>query len=163
MDARPPAELATWRAFQWAHTLITNRIRTDLKAHRMTIEEFDVLIHLYRATDGTLGLRDLHQSLVLGTALTRSGLTRLLDRLDKSGLVSRTLDSGDRRRFQITITDDGRARFEAVWPGLERRIHGYFLEPLRDFPMAQLDDALERLIVANSSGAIDTGEGWLPT
>jgi DNA-binding MarR family transcriptional regulator len=149
MDRQPPPELSTWRAFQWAHTLIMNRLRADLREDRMTLEEFDVLIHLYRAADGTLSLRGLHESLVLGTALTRSGLTRLLDRLDASGLVSRALDPTDRRRFRVTITDAGRARFEMVWPRLEQQIHAYFLEPLKDFPITQLDDALQRLIAAN--------------
>src|SRR5262249_14413196 len=37
-------------------------------------------------------------------------------------------------------------QFEAVWPTLEQRIHASFLEPLKDYPMAHLDDALDRLI-----------------
>lgn len=149
MQRQPPAELATWRAFQWANSLITKRIGAHLRAFGLTLEEFDVLIQLYRADRGTLPLRALHDSLLFGGTLTRSGLTRLLDRFERDGVVSRTLDQSDRRRFHVTLTKAGVKQFEAVWPEVEQVIHACFVEPLEGYPTAPLDGALTLLIEAN--------------
>jgi len=140
---------ATWRDLQWATALIMRRFRVDLSNQGLTIEEFDVLIHLASAPGGELPLQELAGSMVLGDSLSRSGLTRLLDRMERSGLIRRRLNRHDRRRFDTSITARGRARFEAVWPEHEAGIRRYFSDQLADRDIVNLRSALTKLIRAN--------------
>jgi len=141
--------LATWRDLQWATALIMRRFRVDLANQGLTIEEFDVLVHLASVGGGELPLQELAGSMVLGDTLSRSGLTRLLDRMERSGLVRRRLNRHDRRRFDVSITPRGRTRFEAVWPKHEVGIRRYFSDPLADMDIVNLRTALTKLIRAN--------------
>jgi DNA-binding MarR family transcriptional regulator len=125
------------------------RFRRDLADHRLTLEEFDVLVHLAWAPKATLPLQELTASMVLGDALSRSGLTRILDRMEKAGLLRRKLNSQDRRRFDVSLSRKGRERFENVWPGHEEGIGRYFVDPLTSPDIEQLSRVLVKLIEAN--------------
>ena len=81
-----------------------SRFAHDLAEEELTLEEFDVLVHLAWARDGVLPLRALVASMVSGYQLSRSGLTRLLDRMERDGLVERSLSRADRRQFDVAIT-----------------------------------------------------------
>ena len=76
-----------------------------------------MLVHLAWAPSGTLPLHELTASMVVADALSRSGITRLLDRMDRDGLITRTVNTTDRRRFDVSLTPHGRLRFEQAWPG----------------------------------------------
>jgi DNA-binding MarR family transcriptional regulator len=65
-----------------------------------------------------------------GFALSRSGITRLLDRMDRDGLITRTVSTTDRRRFDVSLTPAGRLRFEQAWPAHADGIGRYFAQPL---------------------------------
>ena len=93
-----------------------SRFAHDLAEDELTLEGFDVLVHLAWARDGVLPLRALVASMVSGYQLSRSGLTRLLDRMERDGLVERSLSRADRRQFDVAITDRGREVFNGVWP-----------------------------------------------
>ena len=75
-----------WKQLQWATALIMNRFRRDLAAAGLSLEQFDVLVHLAWAPSGTLPLHELTASMVVADALSRSGITRLLDRMERDGL-----------------------------------------------------------------------------
>lgn len=64
-------------------------------------------IHLAQAPAGTLPLHELTASMLVADALSRSGLTRLLDRMERDGLVRRMVSPHDRRRFDVTLTPEG--------------------------------------------------------
>ena len=142
-------QLAVWKQLQWATALITGRFRTDLAASGLSLEEFDVLIHLASAPSGTLPLHHLTASMVVADALSRSGITRLLDRMEGDGLISRATSSHDRRRFDVTLTPDGQRRFGQVWPGHADGIGRYFVEPLAEHDISELGRILGDLIQAN--------------
>lgn len=125
------------------------RFAHDLAGEDLTVEEFDVLVHLAWARDGVLPLRELVASLVSGYRLSRSGLTRLLDRLERDGLIERTLSRQDRRQFDVAISDQGREVFDRVWPGHLQGIQRYFSEPLTDRDVTVLKRVLAKLIRAN--------------
>jgi DNA-binding MarR family transcriptional regulator len=147
-------QLAVWRQLQWATALIMGRFRRDLADAGLAIEEFDVLVHLAWASDGALPLQELAASMVLGDALSRSGLTRMLDRMENDGLLRRKLNTHDRRRFDVTLTRKGRQRFEQVWPGHEEGIGRYFVGPLTQPDIDELGRILAKLIKTNE-GAIN--------
>ena len=126
-----------------------SRFAHDLAEEELTLEEFDVLVHLAWARGGVLPLRALVASLVSGYQLSRSGLTRLLDRMERDGLVERSLSRKDRRQFDVTITDQGREVFDRVWPGHSEGIQRYFSAPLTDHDVTALKRVLAKLIHAN--------------
>jgi DNA-binding MarR family transcriptional regulator len=140
---------ATWRDLQWATSLIMSRFAHDLAEQDLTLEEFDVLVHLAWAPNGVLPLRALVASMVTGYQLSRSGLTRLLDRMERDGLVERTLSRADRRQFDVAITALGREVFDGVWPGHLQGIQRYFSEPLTDPDVTVMKRVLAKLIRAN--------------
>ena len=126
-----------------------SRFGHDLSEQDLTLEEFDVLVHLAWAPDGVLPLRQLVASMVSGYQLSRSGLTRLLDRMERDGLVERSLSREDRRQFDVAISHQGREVFDRVWPGHLEGLQRYFSEPLTDRDVTVLKRVLAKLIRAN--------------
>ena len=130
-----------------------SRFAHDLAEQGLTLEQFDVLVHLAWARDGVLPLRRLVASMVSGYQLSRSGLTRLLDRMERDGLVIRSLSREDRRQFDVAISDRGREVFDRVWPGHLDGIGRYFSGPLTDRDVTVLKRVLAKLIRANEPPA----------
>ncbi|HEX6878252.1 MAG TPA: MarR family winged helix-turn-helix transcriptional regulator [Nocardioidaceae bacterium] len=155
---KPPtdAQLAVWKQLQWANALIMARFKSDLARSGLSVEEFDVLVHLAWAPSETLTLRELTATMVVSSALTRSGLTRLLDRMDRDRLVRRTLSKQDRRRFDVSLTAKGRRRFAQVWPEHADGIRRYFVDPLATEDLDDLDRILSVLIRTNE---VELGHG----
>ncbi len=109
-----------------------------------------MLVHLAWAS-GTLPLHELTASMVVADALTRSGITRLLDRMDRDGLITRTVSTTDRRRFDVSLTPPGRLRYDQVWPGHADGIGRYFVQPLAPGDIGDLTRILDSLIQANQN------------
>jgi DNA-binding MarR family transcriptional regulator len=144
-------QLAAWKQLQWATALIMARFRRDLAGSGLSLEEFDVLVHLAWAPSGKLALHELTASMVVADALSRSGITRLLDRMERDGLIRRTVSTRDRRRFDVSLTPPGQRRFEHIWPAHADGIRRYFAQPLTPGDIAELSRILARLIQANEN------------
>jgi DNA-binding MarR family transcriptional regulator len=127
-----------------------SRFAHDLAEEDLTLEEFDVLVHLAWARDGVLPLRALVASMVSSYQLSRSGLTRLLDRMERDGLVERTLSREDRRQFDVALGRKGREVFDRVWPAHSEGIQSYFSAPLTDHDVTVLRRVLAKLIKTNA-------------
>ena len=76
------------------------------KTHGISVKEFDVLITLFNAPEGRLRMADLAERVVLSP----SGVTHLVTRLERDGLVLRIVDEGDRRSFFAALTPAGHQR-----------------------------------------------------
>ena len=151
METVTEDQLAAWKQLQWAAALITSRFRRDLGTARLSLEQFDVLVHLAWEPSGTLPLHELTASMVVGDALSRSGITRLLDRMEHDGLITRTVSTTDRRRFDVSLTPPGRLRFEQAWPAHADGIGRYFAQPLAPRDIGELARILDTLIQANQN------------
>src|SRR2546422_9894367 len=93
--------LEAWRRFLKAHAAVVGAIERDLeRSGEVPLEWYDVLIAISDAPGGRLRLRDLGRELVL----TRSGATRLADKLEAAGLVERQPAHDDRRGVTLTLT-----------------------------------------------------------
>lgn len=105
MRVRPaPAELAAWRAFLQAHRTVTATLANELEAETgMSLAWYDVLVQL--AEGGPLRMRQLADRVLLSP----SGLTRLVDRLEKQEWVVRQASPEDARGFYVEITPAGTA------------------------------------------------------
>src|ERR1700739_1558281 len=144
-------QLAAWKQLQWATALITGRFRRDLAAAGLSLEQFDVLAHRPWAPSGTLPLPELTASMVVADALSRSGITRLLDRMERDGLITRTVSTTDRRRFDVSLTPPGRQRYDKVCPAHADGIGRYFAQPLAPRDIGELARILDSLIQANQN------------
>jgi DNA-binding MarR family transcriptional regulator len=101
--------LDSWGAFLRAHSAITRQLNADLlTAHGLTLNDYEVLLRLYHADYAMMRRVDLAESVVL----TASGITRLLDGLERAGLVEKAACSADARVSYAKLTDAGRRRFE---------------------------------------------------
>lgn len=94
--------------FLRTHAAITRQLSAELVAeHGLTINDYEVLLHLSRAPDRLMRRVDLAESVLL----TPSGITRLLDGLERQGLVGRAECASDRRVTYAKLTDAGQAKF----------------------------------------------------
>jgi DNA-binding MarR family transcriptional regulator len=107
LDALSPTELRAWRGLVKAHTCLVKRLDAQLEAeHGLALTSYEVLVRLGEADGGKLRMHDIAASVML----SRSGLTRLVDRLERDGLVDRCSCENDARGAYAVITDVGRAR-----------------------------------------------------
>lgn len=117
---------------------ITARIAAVHSSHGLSGNDFDVLIRLARSPGRQLRLADLAAQ----TALSTSGITRVVDRLERTGLVRREVCPGDRRGFLAVLTDTGAEHLAADVPELVEAIDAWFTGQL---PPEQLDGFLDGL------------------
>ncbi|HVX17224.1 MAG TPA: MarR family transcriptional regulator [Acidimicrobiales bacterium] len=103
--------------------------------------EFDVLLRLARSPDAQLRMTDLAAQVAMST----SGLTRLVDRLVRDGLVERAACPTDRRGSFATLTVEGRKKIEAAIEPHLALIDQWLIEPLEPEELAAFAGALRKL------------------
>ena len=139
--------LTAWRAFLKAHATVIDRIDHDLlAARRLPLSSYDVLIELYEAPGRRLRMYELAERVVL----SRRGLTRLVDRLEAEGLLTRDRSGTDRRGAYAVITEQGIAAMRQAWPVYARGIIKYFAQWLTPEEAQLLGSALGRILQASS-------------
>jgi DNA-binding MarR family transcriptional regulator len=107
------AEFRAWHGSLQFTNVTTRALDEALsKAHGISVKEFDVLITLFNAPDGRLRMTELADRVVLSP----SGVTHLVTRLERDGLVQRIVDKGDRRSFFTALTPAGRQRLRDSRP-----------------------------------------------
>lgn len=142
MDGVSEQELGAWRAFIKAHAKIIELIEMDLaEQKRVSLTTYDVLIELYEAPNRKLRLGDLTQKVIL----TKSGISRLIDRLEREGLLRREKSEEDKRGAYAVLTDDGENELRRAWPVYAKGIKKYFASPLDANDFQALNSAFETL------------------
>lgn len=141
-------QLAAWRAFLKVHAIVVNQIDHDLAAaEQLPLSSYDVLIELYDAPERRLRMHELAERVVL----SRSGLTRLVDRLEAEGFLKRDRSGTDRRGAYAVITEQGIAALRHTWPVYARCILHYFARWLTPEEVQVMTAALERILTDASS------------
>jgi DNA-binding MarR family transcriptional regulator len=98
-----------WRGLLRAHACLAKRLDAELeRAHGLQTSSYEVLDHLAAARAGRMRMRDLAER----AQLSRSGLTRLVDRLEREQLLNRCSCDHDARGAYACLTDAGRRRLE---------------------------------------------------
>jgi DNA-binding MarR family transcriptional regulator len=131
--------LAPWRAFVRAHAQVSRRLDEDLRAeHGLSLQEYVSLLILAEAPDRRLRMGRVAEALTL----SKSGATRLIDRLVGDGLVERLSCSSDARGAEARLTEAGLSRLRTAAPTHLRGIAEYFLATIEpdDLP------AIERVM-----------------
>jgi DNA-binding MarR family transcriptional regulator len=144
--AVPPAgdpRLRAWIAFLRAHAAVTRRLEAELHAERdLGLAEYDALVQLALADGGRLRMSELAERVVL----SRSGVTRLVDRLEASGLVARAPCADDARVAWATLTQAGLARLQDASPVHLRGVERHFLAQIPNADRDGLVRALEAVV-----------------
>jgi DNA-binding MarR family transcriptional regulator len=137
-------EIAAWRAFLRAGTASTQALEAALADTGVSHSEYDVLVNV--ATGPKDGLRPTE--LAERVLITKSGLTRLLDRLVERGYIERRVCASDRRGQLIVLTQDGRRAFRRAAPNVVRAIGTIFGDHFTDRDVTALRVACERIATA---------------
>ena len=137
------ADLGAWLSFLRAHHLVTGKLSIELeRGHGMSLPYYEVLLYLAQAPDRRLRMTDLARSVLLSP----SGLTRLVDRLERDGLVERVPCLTDARSMYAVLTDAGQQRFRDAARTHLRGIQEHFLSRLDAEQRDALRCSLQRLI-----------------
>ena len=145
--SRNPSEPVTraWIGLMRAREAVLGAIERDLKAADcLPLAWYDVLLELGRAEHGRLRPFEIEKE----TLLAQYNLSRLLDRLEKEGLVARTPCEDDARGQWVVITEKGRATQARTWKVYARAIQKHVGEKLDDKAAAALTGLLGRLTAA---------------
>jgi DNA-binding MarR family transcriptional regulator len=137
--SRHDARLGAWRAFLRAHARVIRQLERELAdEHDLALTDYDVLVQLSAAPDRQMRMSEMADGLLL----SRSGVTRLVDRLVAEGLVQRVSCETDRRGQWAQLTDAGYERLRRASPTHLRGIAEHFVDRLSTDDLA----ALERML-----------------
>lgn len=136
------AELASWRSFLRAHATITKALEAELETEQqLSLAAYDVLVQLSEAPGRRLRMTELADAVLL----SRSGVTRLVDRLERFGLVTRSRVADDGRGVAATLTDDGLSRLRGASVTHLRGIRAHFADALDEPDLAALEKISRKL------------------
>jgi DNA-binding MarR family transcriptional regulator len=133
-----------------AHSSLTRELSARLVAeHGLTINDYEALLHLAHAENSSLRRVDLAERLML----TPSGVTRLLDGLERDGWVTKGQCDSDARVTYAVLTDEGRERLELAGRTHVAQIREIFVERFSDDELETLAGLLGRLPGASGPAA----------
>lgn len=139
--------MRAWRAFLYAHAAVMRELEAQLVAEReMTLAEYDALVQLAGAPGARLRMSDLASRVLL----SRSGVTRLVDRLETQGLVRRESCGSDARGSFAALTSAGVRCLREAMPVHLRGIGQVFMDVIGDDDAAVVERAMTA--VAEASG-----------
>jgi len=149
------SRLDAWIRFLRAHAALTRELSAELVAqHGLTINDYEVLLHLSRAPGKQMRRVDLAESILL----TASGITRLLEGLERADLVERVLCDTDRRVAYAKLTTAGSEKLRQASRTHVAGIESLFVGRYTDEELATLSALLSRLPAAGNENVECTGE-----
>ena len=136
------SEVRAFVSFLRAHAAVTRRLDRELVAeHGLTINDYEVLLRLARAPERMMRRVDLAQQVLL----TPSGITRLLDGLQRCGFVEKAACDSDARVVYAKLTDEGVEKLERASRSHFASIRATFCEHLSQQELDTLRELLARL------------------
>ncbi|HEV7134101.1 MAG TPA: MarR family transcriptional regulator [Gaiellaceae bacterium] len=141
-QAQHEARLGPWLRFLRAHAAVTRQLSARLESHAgLTLSDFDVLAQLFHAPDRRLRRVDLARTVLLSA----SGITRLLDGLERAGWVEKASCASDARVTYAVLTAAGEAKFSEARASHHADIDELFGSRFSDDERAALSELLGRL------------------
>jgi len=145
-EALSDGELRAWHGLKRAHASLAKRVAAELeRTHGLPLTSYEVLRHLADAPGGRLRMCDLAES----AQLSRSGLTRLADRLEREGLLGRCSCEHDARGAYACLTDLGRERLCAARGTHLAVVREQFLSRFTEDELGALAELWERIAPCN--------------
>jgi DNA-binding MarR family transcriptional regulator len=149
-----PATLVAWARILRTHAALTRELSTQLfNEHGLTINDYEALLHLSHAEQNAMRRVDLAEQLVL----TPSGVTRLLDGLERTGCVKKAACESDARVTYAVLTEKGRAKLEQASRSHVAQVRALFEERFTPEELETLASLLGRL-----PGGGGDGQGCTP-
>ena len=134
--------MAAWTGFLRVHAALVDVLGRELEHETgLPLSWYDVLAQLAAAPDGRLRMQDLATAVVL----SKSGLTRLVDRLEAAGFVERASCPSDRRGTYAHLTPAGTKVLEAARPTHHRGIEEHFVNLVSERDLAALRRVTDKL------------------
>jgi DNA-binding MarR family transcriptional regulator len=116
-------DLDAWRSFLAAQARVVHEIETALKEEGLPpLAWYDVLWPLYRAPGRRLRMKELADEVLL----SRTGLVRLVDRIERAGLLRREPVPEDGRGAYAVLTEEGARTLRRMWPTYARGVEEHF-------------------------------------
>ena len=149
--------MAAWRAFLQAHARLTRRLDEELReAHGLSLGEYDALVQLAAAPSRRLRMSVLADRVLL----SRSGITRLVDRLVADGMVERSTCVTDARGAEAALTRAGLDRLRGASATHLDGVRRYFLEAVDAADQHAIERGLGRVIDGlDDSGSTSVADG----
>lgn len=148
-DPRDP-RMTAWHAFVTSFALVSRRLDEELRTEQgISLAEYDALVQLAFTPGRRLRMNQLADRVLL----SRSGMTRLVDRLEADGLVERFSCPSDARGAEAVLTDAGLARLRSALTTHMRGVESYFLAALDAADVAVLERALHAVAEKAAPGA----------
>jgi DNA-binding MarR family transcriptional regulator len=142
-DEFTATELGSWRGLLRVYWSLFRALDAEMEAeHGLPLSSYEVLIHLAGAPEGKMRMRDLADAALL----SRSGLTRLVDRLERDGLIERASCPSDARGAFAVLTDKGRDLLSRARPAHRHGVRRRFLERFDEDELRQMSDFWERIL-----------------
>lgn len=149
MATTPRQRITAWRTFLEAHAAVSQVLDQELRTERgLPLTWYDVLVNLDEAPAGRLRMQHLANAVLF----SRSGLTRLVDRMEKDGLVRREPCANDARGTFAVLTPAGRRTLRRAAPVHLRGIEAHFLHHLNDGDVRAIGSALQKVLQASERG-----------
>jgi DNA-binding MarR family transcriptional regulator len=138
--------MRAWRGLLRAHACLAKRLDAELdQAHRLPMSSYEVLRNLEEASGGRMRMCDLAEQ----AQLSRSGLTRLVDRLEREELLTRCSCDHDARGSYACLTDAGRERLEEARVTHLAVVREHFFSRFSESELGALADMWERIAPCN--------------
>jgi DNA-binding MarR family transcriptional regulator len=136
-------ELRAWRGLLRVHASLVKALDAQLEAeHGLPLSSYEVLMHLAGAENGRMRMCNLAESVIL----SRSGLTRLVDRLEREGFIKREPCEDDARGSFAVVTPAGREKLAAARATHLAGVRSLFLDHFSPDDLDVLGDAWERVM-----------------
>ncbi len=137
-------ELGAWRGLLRVHAELTRALDTELnEAHGLPLSSYEVLLFISAEPGGRMRMSELADSVLL----SRSGLTRLVDRLERAGLLERVQCDEDARGYFAQITPAGRRAFDEARRTHLEGVRRLFLSRFSREELRELGELWERVLV----------------
>jgi DNA-binding MarR family transcriptional regulator len=151
--------IGAWRSFLTAHARITRRLDEELQAaHGLSLAEYDALLQIAHAPGRRVRMNVLAERVIL----SRSGITRLVDRLEAAGAVTRVACATDARGQEAVLTPLGLDRLRSAATTHLEGVRRYFLDRLQPSALADLEASLGLVADPLGSGSRPAHEGCPP-
>ena len=149
-----PAWLLAWRGLLWTHARVLRELERELlEQHDLPLTWFDVITRLEVAQGQRLRMQDLAEA----SLFTRSGLTRLVDRMAAAGLVRREASPEDRRGTYVALTPEGALKLDESWPVHEEGIRRLFGRHLDETDIEAVRRAMAKVLAPHGLDVEATG------
>ncbi|MBM3935020.1 MAG: MarR family transcriptional regulator [SAR202 cluster bacterium] len=148
-------KLEAWKTLLQTHSRVVRTLEEEMDRDQgLPLTWYEILGHLRAAPESRLRMQTLAESILL----SRSGLTRLFDRMEEAGLVLRAPCAEDRRGTWATLTEKGKEVYSKASPGHISGIQQHFSRHISDDDASAIIEAFSKILDVEGRGELECGD-----